>query len=146
MYFTVSSNIISTFCFCQMYRINHMFLSLNCIFEVKKIFFHLNTMSLGTDHLTCKNSESDYYFFLSPKSEYFFSNIGNHNFFLEKNSLSPPRVSGVHISNQENECPCICVLEESILPLSTILLLDFETVQTVWYFRTVQTVWYFRTV
>ena len=30
-----------------------------------------------------KNSESDY-FFPPPKSEYFFSNIGNQNIFLEK--------------------------------------------------------------
>ena len=80
-------------------------------------------MSLGTDHLTCreqhvnleylfflshkarnfspefnirlydKNSESDYYFFPSPKSEYFFSNIGNHNIFLEKKHSPPPPVS-----------------------------------------------------
>ena len=35
-----------------------------------------------------KNSESDY-FFPPPKSEYFFSNIGNQNIFLEKNH-SPP--------------------------------------------------------
>jgi hypothetical protein len=34
----------------------------------------------------------------------------------------------------------------SILPLSTIFLLDFEIVPTVWYFRTVPTVWYFRIV
>jgi hypothetical protein len=33
-----------------------------------------------------KNSESDFFFFFSPpKSEYFFSNIGNQNMFLEKN-------------------------------------------------------------
>ena len=31
-----------------------------------------------------KNSESDYYFFPPPKSEYFFSNIGKQNIFLEK--------------------------------------------------------------
>ena len=38
-----------------------------------------------------KYSESDYCFFPPPKSEYFFSNIGNQNIFLEKNhSPSPP--------------------------------------------------------
>ena len=31
-----------------------------------------------------KNSESGYFSFLPPKSEYFFSNIGNQNIFLEK--------------------------------------------------------------
>jgi hypothetical protein len=31
-----------------------------------------------------KNSESDYFSFPPPKSEYFFSNIGNQNIFLEK--------------------------------------------------------------
>ena len=29
------------------------------------------------------------------------------------------------------------------MPMSTIFLLDFQTVPTVWYFRTVPTVWYF---
>jgi hypothetical protein len=36
--------------------------------------------------------------------------------------------------NQESEGSCICVLEISILLLSTILLFDFEIVLTVWYF------------
>ena len=56
--------------------------------ECFKILYKLSPPclnDLGTDHLTCKNSESDNYFFPSPKSEYFFSNIGNHNIFLEKN-------------------------------------------------------------
>ena len=35
------------------------------------------------------------------------------------------------------------MLGVSILHLSTIFLLDFGTVPTVWYFRTVPTVWYF---
>ena len=35
-----------------------------------------------------KNSESDF-FFPPPKSEYFFSNIGNQNIFLEK-TITPP--------------------------------------------------------
>jgi hypothetical protein len=120
VYYTVSSNILTTFCFCQMYRIKHMFLSLNCIFEVKKIFFPFKHNVLryrpfnlqGTTRkfrififfvaqsanffpefnirLYDKNSESDYYFFPSPKSEYFFSNIGNHNNFLEKKHSPPP--------------------------------------------------------
>ena len=37
-----------------------------------------------------KNSELDYFFFPPPKSEYFFSNIGNQNIFLEKNHNPPP--------------------------------------------------------
>ena len=32
-----------------------------------------------------KNSESDYFVLSPPESEYFFSNIGNQNIFLEKN-------------------------------------------------------------
>ena len=35
-----------------------------------------------------KNSESNYFFFPPPKSEYFFSNIGNQNIFLEKTTLT----------------------------------------------------------
>jgi hypothetical protein len=38
-----------------------------------------------------KNSESDF-FFPPPKSEYFFSNIGNQNIFLEKNHNPPLQV------------------------------------------------------
>ena len=49
-------------------------------------------------------------------------------------------------SQEESERSYICVLEVSILPLSTILIFDFRTVQTMCYFRTVQTMWYFRTV
>ena len=37
-----------------------------------------------------KNSETDYIFFPPPKSEYFFSNIGNQNIFLEKKHTPPP--------------------------------------------------------
>ena len=36
-----------------------------------------------------KNSESDYFFFPPPKSEYFSSNIGNQNIFLEKKHNPP---------------------------------------------------------
>ena len=35
------------------------------------------------------NSES-HFFFPPPKSEYFFSNIGNQNIFLEKKHSPPP--------------------------------------------------------
>jgi hypothetical protein len=41
---------------------------------------------------------------------------------------------------------CICILRVLILPLSTILILDFRIFLTVWYFRIVLTVWYFRIV
>ena len=37
-----------------------------------------------------KNSESDYIFFPPPKSEYFFSNIGNQNIVFRKNHSPPP--------------------------------------------------------
>jgi hypothetical protein len=60
-----------------------------------KIFLHIaNTRWLGSSvivffpefniRLYDKNSESDYFFFPPPKSEYFSSNIGNQNIFLEK--------------------------------------------------------------
>ena len=35
--------------------------------------------------------------------------------------------------SQESARSCICVLAESMLPLSMISLLDFETIPTVWY-------------
>jgi hypothetical protein len=44
--------------------------------------------------LYVKNSESDYFLFLPPKSEYFFSNIGNQNIFFRKKTkqktITPP--------------------------------------------------------
>ena len=36
-----------------------------------------------------KNSESRFFFFPPSKSEYFFSNVGNQNIFLEKNHNPP---------------------------------------------------------
>ena len=45
-----------------------------------------------------KNSESDYLFFPPPKSEYFFSNIGNQNIFLEKNHNPPFKLNGRSLS------------------------------------------------
>ena len=50
------------------------------------------------------------------------------------------------VPSTESEPSYIFVLEVSMLPLSTILILDFGTVPTVGYFGTVPTVWYFRTV
>ena len=40
-----------------------------------------------------KNSELDYLFFPPPKTEYFFSNIGNQNIFLEKKHSPPLEVN-----------------------------------------------------
>ena len=40
----------------------------------------------------------------------------------------------VTVPNQEIERSCICVLGVSLLSLSTILILDFGNVLTVWYF------------
>jgi hypothetical protein len=65
---------------------------------------------------------------------------------VRKTNLTPPPFIEVHVTSQESDKLCICVLGVSILPLSTIFLLKFRTVLTVWYFRTVTTVWYFRTV
>ena len=39
-----------------------------------------------------KNSESDYFFSLHQNQNIFFSNIGNHNIFLEKNQTPPLQV------------------------------------------------------
>ena len=49
-------------------------------------------------------------------------------------SLSTSIFIWVPVSSQENERSSICVLGESILPVSTIFLLDFGTVPTVRYF------------
>ena len=38
------------------------------------------------------------------------------------------------VSTQESERPCSCVLSVSTLPLLMIVLLEFETVTTMWYF------------
>ena len=38
------------------------------------------------------------------------------------------------VPRQDSERSCICVLEVSILPLSTILIFDFGIVPRVWYF------------
>jgi hypothetical protein len=42
------------------------------------------------NRLYVKNSESGYFFFPPPKSEYFFSNIENQNVFFRKIAHSPP--------------------------------------------------------
>ena len=47
-----------------------------------------------------KNSESDYFLFPPPKSEYFFSNIGNQNIFLEKNHYPPFKLNGPSLMEQ----------------------------------------------
>jgi hypothetical protein len=39
-----------------------------------------------------------------------------------------PLVIEVSVPSQERDRPCICVLEVSILPLPTILILEFESV------------------
>ena len=51
-----------------------------------------------------------------------------------KTSLAPPPFIEVPVPRQECERACICTLWVSILPLSTILILDFGTVPTVWYY------------
>ena len=53
------------------------------------IFFSDNTIVFNI-RLYDKNSESDYFLIPPPKSEYFFSNIGNQNIFLEKQVTSQP--------------------------------------------------------
>lgn len=47
---------------------------------------------------------------------------------------SPPIFIELSVSSHESQRSCICVLVVSILPLSAIFRLDFDTVPTVWYF------------
>jgi hypothetical protein len=63
--------------------------------------------------------------------------------WAHRTSLSPPFRLEMPVPSQESEWPCNCVLRGipvlggipvSILPLSTIFLLDFRTDPTVWYF------------
>ena len=51
-----------------------------------------------------------------------------------KTSLKPPLFMELLVPRYDSERSCICVLEVSILPLSTILIFDFGNVPTVWYF------------
>ena len=51
-----------------------------------------------------------------------------------KTCLTLPLFIEVSEPSQEVEQSCICVLKVTMLLLSTIFLLDFRTVQTVWYF------------
>ena len=50
-----------------------------------------------------------------------------------KNQFNPATFTRVHVPSYECKRPCICVLEVSIFPLSTVFRLDFGIVQTVWY-------------
>ena len=47
-----------------------------------------------------------------------------------KTSLTPPSFIEVHISSQESMRSCICVLEVTILPLSTILIFHFHFINS----------------
>ena len=49
-------------------------------------------------------------------------------------SLTPPLFTGVHVSSQGCERSCILMLCVLILTLSTILLLDYQAVSTIWCF------------
>jgi hypothetical protein len=49
--------------------------------------------------------------------------------WAHKTSLTPSLITEVTVPNQESERSCICELGVSILPLSTIFLLDFATVR-----------------
>jgi hypothetical protein len=55
-------------------------------------------------------------------------------FGILKFFLTPPHFNEVSVPSQESERSCIYVLRLTILYFSTILLLDFRTVHTVWYF------------
>ena len=54
--------------------------------ELVYLFFcFFQNLTLG--YMT--KTEPDYYFFPPPKSEYFFSNIGNQNIFFRKKTYPP---------------------------------------------------------
>ena len=53
--------------------------------------------------------------------------------WVHKTSLAPPPFIEVPVPSQDGERLCFCVLGGSILPFSTIFLLDFANVSTVWY-------------
>ena len=75
----------------------------------------------------------------------FFLNLWNLDKFLQwinwvwahKTILTLPLFIEVPVPSQEIEWSWNCVLEVSILPLSTILIFDFGNVLTVWY------IWFF---
>ena len=52
--------------------------------------------------------------------------------WAHKTSLSPPLFIEVSVPRQKCELSCICLLGVSPLPLSTILIFDFEIVSTAW--------------
>jgi hypothetical protein len=54
--------------------------------------------------------------------------------FTYKASLTPPLFIEMPVPSQESERSCNCLLGVSVVPLSTIFLLEFGTVPTVWYF------------
>ena len=66
--------------------------------------------------------------------------------WAHKTSLIPSHFIEVSVPSQESEWSCICVFWVSILLRSSILVLHFEAVLTVWYFEAVLTVWYFEAV
>jgi len=55
--------------------------------------------------------------------------------------LIPPLCIEVHVPSHKSDRSCICVLGVSILPFSTIILLGFGTVPTVWYFFVFFFIW-----
>ena len=58
-----------------------------------------------------KNFESDYYFFLPPKSEFFFNNIANQNNFLGKKHTPPPfKLNGRSPRPTKNRCVSVCIV------------------------------------
>ena len=54
--------------------------------------------------------------------------------WVHQSSLTRPLSNEVPVPSEESERSCICVLGVSIITLSTILIIDFEFIPTVWYF------------
>ena len=62
--------------------------------------------------------------------------------WVHKTSLTPPLFIEVHITSPESRKSCICVLRVSCLPLSTISLVLFGNVPTMWCFFGFQFIFY----
>ena len=63
---------------------------------------------------------------------HYFSKRGD--FFFHKASFTPSLFIKVSVPNQKSERSCIYMLDVSILPISTILSLNFRTLPTICYF------------
>ena len=75
------------FCFVQNFFFGHTRVRIFFFFYGTKREHFFQNLTLGYD----KNSESDYFLFPPPKSEYFFQpTLGIQNIFFQKKTVTPP--------------------------------------------------------